>query len=97
MPATSSTPPVLPEGLLLARTTPEFTATTVPAALLAAHQTAEKVWGHLVVRSGSVGFTFEDDGTSWQLTAGQTMAIPPQRPHRVTPDDDAVFGVEFYK
>lgn len=92
------TPDPLPDGLGLARTTPEFTAQTVPPKLLAAHRTAEGVWGHLVVRSGSVDFVFEDDPDHvHHVEPGSPMPIPPGRAHRLTPSDDAVFAVEFHR
>ncbi|MEZ5215007.1 MAG: DUF1971 domain-containing protein [Ilumatobacteraceae bacterium] len=53
----------LPGGLVLVRTTPEFTEATVPA-LLRAHRVAEGVWGRLVVIEGAVDFGFEDDPSS---------------------------------
>ncbi len=91
-------PTALPDGLVLARTTPDFTADTVPAAILAAHRTAEGVWGHLVVRSGAVDFVFEDaPDRVHRVDAGSTMPIPPGRPHHVSPLEGAVFAVEFHR
>ncbi|MBC8195708.1 MAG: DUF1971 domain-containing protein [Acidimicrobiia bacterium] len=91
-------PEPLPGGLVLARTTPEFTAQTVPPKLLAAHRTAAGVWGHLVVRSGSVDFVFEDDPDHvHHVEPGSPMPIPPGRSHSLTPSDDAVFAVEFHR
>ncbi|MCB0997228.1 MAG: DUF1971 domain-containing protein, partial [Acidimicrobiales bacterium] len=50
---TMTTPPSqMPDGLELARTTPEFTAESVPPALLATHTVAAGVWGRIRVRAG---------------------------------------------
>ncbi|MDP6480845.1 MAG: DUF1971 domain-containing protein [Acidimicrobiales bacterium] len=77
---------------------PEFTAGTVPRKLLAAHRTAEGVWGHPVVREGRVDFVFEDDPDHvYNVEPGSPMPIPPGRSHRLSPSDDAVFAVEFHR
>ena len=90
--------PVLPADLRFARVTTEFTEQSVPAGLLHAHRTAPGVWGHLVVRDGTVGFVFDDDPDN-QLTvrSGDTVAIQPQRPHHVVPVGAVRFAVEFYR
>ena len=92
------TTPTMPTGLVLARTTPSFTAATVPAGLRNAHEVADGVWGRLVVSVGTVRFVFEDD-TDHAVTvaAGGHVDIPPRRRHHVEPDDDAVFTVEFHR
>jgi tellurite resistance-related uncharacterized protein len=88
----------MPPGLALTRTTPEFDATTVPRALLAAHTVAADVWGRLCVRAGCVRFVFEaDPSSSVELSAGQHIDIPPGEAHRVEPLRGARFVVEFYK
>jgi tellurite resistance-related uncharacterized protein len=88
----------MPAGLELARTTPEFTATTVPAALLAEHRVGPLVWGRLSVNSGRVRFVFESDpSTPVELSAGEHIDIPPGEAHHVEPLADARFVVEFYR
>ena len=88
----------LPSGLDLARTTAVFSNDTVPAGLLAAHKVATGVWGRLVVRSGSVGFRFEDRPEELLLaSAGESIVIPPERPHHVEIDGPTEFVVEFYR
>ena len=90
--------PAMPPGLSLVRVTPEFTATTVPAGLLRAHEVAEGVWGRLKVHHGHVGFVFEDEpNCRVEAVPGEHVDIPPGRPHHVEPDDDAVFVVEFHR
>lgn len=88
----------LPDGLELARTTPEFDQDTVPPALLKAHQVAAEVWGRLVVAQGNLEFAFEDRAEEPSaLGPGQSIVIPPQEPHRIIIVGPARFSVEFYR
>lgn len=90
----------IPEGLAHTRTTKEFDATTVPPGLLKAHTVADDVWGRICVRAGSVRFVWEVDGeetSAVDLSAGDSLAIPPITHHHVEPGDDAKFVVEFYR
>ncbi len=87
----------LPEGLELARTTPELTAETVPAGLLRRHEVAAGVWGRLVVQEGSVTFVAEGSGETRVLSAGESQVIEPDAPHHVEPASDARFVVEFHR
>jgi tellurite resistance-related uncharacterized protein len=88
----------LPGGLELARTTAVFSNDTVPAGLLAAHKVATGVWGRLVVQSGSVGLRFEDASDELRLASvGESIVIPPERPHHVELDGPTEFVVEFYR
>jgi tellurite resistance-related uncharacterized protein len=88
----------LPDGLLLARATPEFDERSVPSGLLAAHRIAAGVWGLLVVRSGALRFVFEggaDEGRI--LAAGDTQTIPPDVSHHVELVGPVRFVVEFHR
>jgi tellurite resistance-related uncharacterized protein len=88
----------LPEGLTLARTTPVFDESTVPAGLLAAHQVAKDVWGRVIVESGELEFVFEDDSSDVRhLVAGERQVIPPQRPHHVQVVGPVNFCIEFHR
>jgi tellurite resistance-related uncharacterized protein len=88
----------LPEGLEHVRTSPTFDETTVPPALLAAHRVASGVWGRLVVDRGIVGFVFEDEpGRRHAVGAGESMVIPPDRPHHLIIDEPVTFAVEFHR
>lgn len=90
--------PTMPNGLTLARTTPQFTAASVPDGLRRAHEVADGVWGQLLVHTGSVRFVFEDEPDEpIDVVAGGHVDIPPRRRHHVEPADDAVFAVEFHK
>ena len=90
----------LPDGVVLQRTTDDFDAGSVPAGLLRAHRIAAGTWGRLQVRSGSLRFVWEDErdetGGS-ELSAGESVVIPPQVPHRVELGPGACFAVEFYR
>ena len=91
-------PQALPAGQRLVRTTPTFDEHTIPAALLAAHRTAPDVWGRLVIAEGSTGFVFDDTpGRPLQLHADDTVAIAPQRSHRIVPHGHVRLSVEFYR
>lgn len=103
-PLVATNPTGLPDGLVLDRTTPEFTAATVPAGLRRAHRVAAGVWGRLVVRRGALRFVFDDDVEHpIEVAAGDTVVIPPDRAHHIEfgPDehglgDDTAFVVEFH-
>ncbi len=88
----------MPEGLELVRTTALWDEHTVPAGVLSGHRVADGVWGRLVVRSGAVGFVFEDEpDVTIQVATGDTVAIPPAKLHHVVLDGPATFVVEFYR
>ncbi|NLV54165.1 MAG: DUF1971 domain-containing protein [Acidimicrobiales bacterium] len=89
----------LPDGLERARTTDEFTASTVPAGLLRTHRIATGVWGRLRVRAGRLRFVWEGDDAPppVDLGPGDSLVVPPDRPHRVEPDTDVRFVIEFHR
>ena len=87
----------LPPGARHVRSTPEFTAESVPAGLLRAHRVADGVWGLLRVLSGSVVYVLEEHGDSVTVSAGGAQVIAPGEVHHVEPDDDARFLVEFHQ
>jgi len=88
----------MPDGLELARSTPQLDQETVPAGLLKAHRIASGVWGRLVVHSGELVFRFEDELiTRHHITAGEHFDIPPDRPHHLIANNPVSFVVEFYK
>ncbi len=89
---------VVPDGSELMRVTPEFDEHTVPASLLDSHQIAAGCWGRLSVTQGSLEFIFEDQpDRPRSLGAGESIAIPPQRPHKLALIGPAHFFVEFYR
>ena len=87
----------LPDGAVLVRVTDEFDETSTPRALRRAHRVADGVWGVLEVRSGGLGFVFEDDADVHELTVGDRWVIPPGRLHHVELDGLVRFVVEFHR
>jgi len=91
----------LPDGLVVARTTPTWTCDSVPPALLGDHHTS--VWAELVVETGTVIFREIADSGDGPPVLGEAIATPdtrivivPDRKHRIEPSDDARFRVVFY-
>lgn len=84
----------LPASVVPGRRTRRFTATTVPAGLLADHLT--NAWARLVVEEGWV--TFVETETSLTMVAGphEGVTIVPGRRHHIEPSEDAHFAVQFY-
>ena len=85
--------PDLPDGVVPGRRTPIFTAATVPPALLDDHHTT--VWAQLVVFDGTVTF-IDASGRSSVATPASPVVIAPHARHRIEPDADARFAVQFY-
>ena len=85
--------PELPAGAVPARRTPEFTAETVPPALLHDHHTT--AWAQLVVFDGTVTF-IERTGRTAVATPTSPVVIVPDVPHRIEPGADARFAVQFF-
>lgn len=90
--------PQLPAGVQLVRTTALWDGESAPAGLLSGHRVADGVWGRLIVRTGAVGFVFEDaPDITVQVGAGDSVVIPPARYHHVVLQGPATFAVEFYR
>jgi tellurite resistance-related uncharacterized protein len=88
----------MPSGFVAYKRTANFTATTIPAALQANHSTKPGVWGLLHVTQGSVRYVVEPPLARDQLVVPGTPAvIVPEVLHRVAPDADAIFFVEFHR
>lgn len=87
----------LPDNLTLKGSSRCFTAQTLPAALKKWHNTKEKVWGRIVITSGSALYEIlTEPPQSMQLSPGVDGIIEPQQPHRVTLSNDAQLQVFFY-
>lgn len=90
----------LPSDVSPYRRTPEFTETTVPAALLKAHSTKEGAWGLIHVLEGRLAYRVEDPrrpGSETILAAGSTCVIEPTILHAVEPLGPVRFYVEFHR
>src|SRR5690606_27430989 len=89
---------IWPEGLASYRETAWFDAETVPAGLLADHNTRAGVWGRLEVEAGTLALCFAaplDERV--ELEAGQWAAIPPTLTHHVELGEGARFRVVFHR
>lgn len=87
----------MPAGLVLERTSPEFTNDSVPPGLLRAHKVADHVTGRLVVREGSLVFVYEDEADEpITVGSGNWVVIHPGRPHHVELAGPVRFVVEFH-
>lgn len=78
----------LPEGLEAYAASPLFTEADLPEALRRRHALKAGTWGKLEVLSGSlvyVALAEEEGGAERRLTltAGDSLAIAPELPHRV--------------
>jgi tellurite methyltransferase len=93
--AGSAPPPAWPAGLHVYKRTPEFTAQTVPAALLADHTTKEGVWGRIQVVVGRLRYRVPSLGVDVVLVPGTPGTVLPTVPHHVQPDGEVRFYVEF--
>lgn len=74
----------LPEGLRLARLTPEWDESSLPTGLRRAHRLAPRTWGRLEVRRGRLIFRAETSPPiDEELGEGAVQAIPPAVAHSV--------------
>jgi tellurite methyltransferase len=88
----------MPAGCVAYKRTADFTATTIPAALTANHSTKRGVWGLLHVTHGTVRYVVEPPlARDMVVVPGTPAVIVPEILHRVTPDADASFYVEFHR
>lgn len=85
---------LIPQGAIVGRRTPTFTAETVPPGLLAAHTTT--VWAELVVTAGTVRFSDEDPPWEANASVGRPVSIVPNRRHHIDPTPGAEFHVQFF-
>ena len=91
--------PSLPHGLEHYRTSPEFTATTVPKSLLSAHRTKAGVWGLLRVAQGRLRYCIDTaPPQSFVIEQGGAVVIEPEALHHVEIlDAETRFLVEFHR
>ncbi len=87
----------LPVGLRLARTSPEWTAETMPQGLRRNHRLAAGTWGLIRVSGGTLRFAITgSDGSRRDLRAGDTQAIPPDLEHHVDAVEHVRFSIDFF-
>lgn len=88
----------LPADVVAYRRTPEFTADTVPAALLDQHATKAGVWGTIVVLEGRLRYHIDEpEVEAHVLIPGAPGVVEPGMLHRVEPLGAVRFYVEFFR
>ncbi len=88
----------LPDKVRSYRRTAEFTAETVPDALLCDHATKPGVWGLIHVLDGRLRYEVSSTGEAIDLSpADPPAAIEPEVRHRVVPLGGVRFYVEFWR
>ena len=88
--------PVLPVGATVYKSTAVFDERSVPKGLLANHQTKAGTWGCIVVIEGRLLYAI-DEGGSWVLRPGINGVIEPRVLHRVAPQGQVRFRVDFLR
>lgn len=89
---------VLPDGVACYSRTPEFTADSVPDALLSDHDLKAGTWGRLSVDQGEVRFFLAGEAVPVAtLQAGDSWVIRPQERHHIRVSPDAVLHVAFFR
>jgi tellurite resistance-related uncharacterized protein len=96
-----SSPPELPDNVVLLRSTPIFTANTLPAALRENHCTKEGSWGRIRILSGQLRYQVCDPrrASSTRIVSlnSEPVIIEPTILHRVEPIGEVEFQVEFWR
>jgi tellurite resistance-related uncharacterized protein len=96
-----SNPAALPAGLKSYRSTDSFTAASVPAALLADHNTKAGSWGLIHVTEGQLRYRVTDPRRAPLDTiltpGGAPGVVEPTIRHHVEPIGAVAFHVEFWR
>ena len=88
----------LPADVVSYRRTPEFTESSVPAALLRSHTTKPAVWAQIRVVEGELRYRiFGPSPESHVLTPNVPGVVEPEVPHEVEPVGRVRFYVEFFR
>ena len=88
----------LPETVSPYKRTPEFTETTVPAALLSSHNTKAGVWATIIVLEGHLTYRIiEPTLETIVLSPELSGVVEPTIKHKVEPIGHVRFYVEFYR
>ena len=85
----------LPDGLVLSGNALEFTDATMPDALLREHALGAGHWGVLNVLEGSVTFVDMGSNEEVSVSAGESVPIHPQAPHRIVLSGHVRCRLEF--
>jgi tellurite resistance-related uncharacterized protein len=88
----------MPKGFAPYKRTDEFTAATTPRGLRNQHSTKPGVWALIHVVAGRLRYVVEPPLAREQIvTPGQPAVVVAEVLHRVEPDADARFYVEFHR
>ena len=88
----------MPPELIPYKRTPEFDQDSVPAGLLAAHQTKAGTWGLIVVLEGELEYRIlESEQEIVVLTPDRPGVVEPTVLHEVEPRGKVRFYVEFHR
>ena len=88
----------LPASVSPYKRTPTFSATSIPAGLLKAHQTKASTWGKIVVLEGRLLYRIlEPTVEEIHLSTEQCGIVEPTVLHEVQAVGDVLFYVEFYR
>lgn len=88
---------IMPKGMTEFSRTKIFTEATVPDKLRTHHCLSKDVWGLLAVKSGTLTYSLEERGIDVKINQGQSVVIPPETLHFVTPGDQVSFDIAFFK
>ena len=88
----------LPASVTPYRRTPEFTETTIPAAMRRSHSTKAGVWGRIRVLEGLLIYRILEPALEEiELHPGCEGVIAPESQHEVEPRGPVRFFVEFLR
>ena len=88
----------LPDHVVHYKSTPEFTETSVPAALLKHHNTAEGVWGRITILEGTLTYQIiEPAAETVLLTPEHPGIVEPRMLHHVEVTGPVRFRVDFHR
>ncbi len=88
----------MPSGCAPYKRTADFTARSIPAALMAQHSTKPGVWGLIHVVEGRLRYLVEPPLARDEIiTPARPGVLVPEVLHRVVPEDGVIFFVEFHR
>ena len=87
----------LPENVKAYNKTQTYTYRTTPGMMKNDHSTRPGVWGKIVVERGEVTYFIVPDEETHILTPENPGVIEPAVLHRIDPQQQAKFYVEFYR
>jgi hemoglobin len=94
----STIPSELPSGFVAYGRSPDFFSDNLPAKLQSAHSTKAGTWGLMHVLEGLVHFHLEPPHHGERIvSAGDTVVIEAEVPHRVAFLEPGRMFVEFYR